>query len=333
MGANAATCQLDSSSNNNSYRFSMASPDWLPYLQEHGYVVIANPLNAGEVMTAREFLWRDIERVWPGSGPGNWEKMKVPAHGLCPELAQSAGAWHVRGNTNVKHVFEQIWGGEKELICSMDAVICWRPWGDKASIRRPRTEGFHLDQNPFNKPNLEVVQGMVPLYDVTPVTGGLCVVPGSHKQDAKEALKQRCQQFKNAGDWCPLPKADPCIGEQILLEAEAGDLILWESRTVHGGRVGDGPKENDEEYFKRWNSHLARLSVTVAMTQLRRASEETLQARKQGFLNGACFNHTPHEMGTSTGTIKAPSDATYRPCDLTSAQQRLLDGAGSCKKL
>ena len=96
--------------------------------------------------------------------------------------------------------------------------------------KRPRTEGLHLDQSPFHKPNLETIQGMVPLLPVTLVTGGLVVVPESHLVTGvtgKKALKERYPHLKDAGDWCPLPKQDVSYQHQLLLEAEAGDLILW----------------------------------------------------------------------------------------------------------
>ena len=76
----------------------------------------------------------------------------------------------------------------------MDLLLIWRPWwlgGDSANWL-PRTEGLHVDQNPLRKAEFACVQGMVPLYDVTQVTGGLEVVPCSHLPQAKELLIARC---------------------------------------------------------------------------------------------------------------------------------------------
>merc|ERR1711871_1876721 len=220
--------------------------------------------------------------------------------------------------------FEHIWDDTKELLVSMDAVICWRPWGEVTSLEEPKTEGFHLDQNPLHKPGLEVVQGMVPLHNVTKAVGGLCVVPRSHLLEAQTSLLERCPQFANIGDWCVLPDDDPCIEKHILLEARAGDLILWDGRTIHGGKVGTGNEDNVPGYF--WRSHLARMAVPIAMTPKSRASEEVLRVRREGFEKGRCFNHTPHEAGTSSGTLKSPVQSDYRPCKLTSEQHQLIDG-------
>jgi len=81
------------------------------------------------------------------------------------------GAWLVRGLPAVKTVFGHAWQ-KQDLIVPMDAVIAWRPWHMNEGWA-PRTEGLHLDQNPFNKPGLDCVQGMLPLIDVTEASSRL----------------------------------------------------------------------------------------------------------------------------------------------------------------
>ena len=318
------------------YRFPLeATNEWKQHLQSKGYCVIANTLNVDEIETSKVLIIEDLERL----------KIKLPVHGLVPEISQSAGAWKIRGNSNIKKAFEHIWQ-DSELITSMDCVIVWRRWNQikksnatststtttttttstsTSGQKKPRTEGLHLDQNPFHKPNLECVQGMVPLFPVNKEVGGLVVVEESHTDNNRSLLQQKNPKLKHAGDWCPLPiRSNPTIYEQaMLIEAEAGDLILWDSRTIHGGRVGNGSFDEDETV----TSNLVRMSVTVSMTQKSRASSECLALRRQGFLKGACFNHSPHEAGTSTGTIKAPADPTYVPIKLSQEQWQLLDGS------
>ena len=57
------------------------------------------------------------------------------------------------------------------------------------------------------------------------------------------------------GDWLELPKEDKFIGTGKLLTVDPGCLILWDSRTIHGGYVGKGPLPEEER--------LLRLSMTV----------------------------------------------------------------------
>ena len=414
------------------YRFD---PDdesaWLDHLKSQGFVVLAGALQPSEVDNARRLLWNDIVQQWPGLRPTehafqptdnsnaeecaggsaalgegtqpetriSWNDVqRFPAHGLVPQLCQSAGAWEVRGAPTVRRAFAAIWGcADTDLITSMDCVILWRPWGRDpfqatkergrgatAAPPRPRTEGMHLDQNPFSKPHLETVQGMVPLRPVTHGTGGLAVLPGSHTATSQAALRKRNPHLEHCGDFCMVrlpPRPKP-----VLVLAGPGDLILWDSRTVHGGMVGEGcrasamqnqlpvPQRQDRaervfddlamvpesmvadstcelaaaavekntatpvaiqttaEHWKEWKSDFARMSVTVAMTKRSRASPETLRIRRAGFEAGMSFNHTPHEAGTSTGTLRCRTRAGYKPCKLSAIQQLLLDGTVSSEQ-
>ena len=130
--------------------------------------------------------------------------------------------------------------------------------------------------------------------------------------------------LKGVGDWCPLHQGDPMYNDAILLHADAGDLVLWDSRTVHGGRVGSGCCAGDGlgssadcaggnggggdsgggVGVDSDRDRLLRLSCTVAMTPRSKATPAVLEARRRGFAAGASFNHCPHEAGTSSGTIR-----------------------------
>merc|ERR550537_744842 len=298
------------------YSFSLEDPRWLAHLQDEGYCVVRGVASEEDVEACTTLLWRDIEaahgaqRGNPETWAGHWPR----ATGLMAHLAQSAGAWAVRGLPKIHECFAQIWR-TADLLVSMDSVIAWRPWHlDEAW--RPQTEGLHIDQNPFLKPRLECVQGMVPLLAVTAASGGLEVVPRSHGDEAREVLRQH---YKWAGDWCPLSSGCPLPTRPVLLLAKAGDLILWDSRTVHGGKVGTGEaRRGDGE------PTLARLSVAVAMTPREKASDEVQARRRAGFASGESFNHCPHEAGTSSGTIRRKLPRACARAQLSARQQALL---------
>lgn len=248
--------------------------------------------------------------------PETWGGIWLRATGLMAHFAQSTGAWWVRSLPRIRAAFEKMWA-TGDLIVSMDSVIAWRPWQLDSSWL-PQTEGLHIDQNPFNKPNLECVQGMMPFIDVTASSGGLEVVPRSHGAEARELLRQR---YRWGGDWCPLDRDDPMHRNSVLLLASAGDLILWDSRTVHGGAVGTGDGEHLGDHGE---TQLARLSVVVSMTPRSRASDEVQNLRRAGFEAGESFNHCPHEAGTSTGTIKRKLPRTCARVELSESQRALL---------
>ncbi len=316
------------------HSFHMDDPAWQSHLAEQGFCVITGVANEDQVRTGRALFWDDIEKNNPNvrrDDVETWKPVPRGGHSAVPEhkrwmlsssglvsgsLAQGAGAWHVRGLPLVKEAFARIWKDE-DLIVSMDCVLIWRPWsGTNDCGIIPRTEGLHLDQNPYSKPGLDCVQGMVPMYDVTPGTGGLAVVPGSHTGKNREW----CKQFAGQGDWCPLSKDDPMQGTEQLVVAAAGDLILWDARTVHGGVVGPG----EDPTSANGSRALARLTQTVSMVPRSRASAACLEARRRGFATGITFNHSPHEAGCSSGTVYSLKKKDFSPPQLTREQAALL---------
>mmetsp|Transcript_117839 Transcript_117839/g.293895 ORF Transcript_117839/g.293895 Transcript_117839/m.293895 type:complete len:327 (-) Transcript_117839:109-1089(-) len=302
------------------YAFDLADEEnWLEQLKAHGFVVIRGVANADKVRVAKDLLWEAIRERFGHTvrdDPVTWN-FPLRESGISPWLAQSAGAWAVRGWPGVKQAFARIWETE-DLIVSMDSVLLWRPWWIQSEWR-PSTEGLHLDQNPFNKPALECIQGMVPLLPVTDTSGGLQVVPDSHLDEAKADFKQTHLHMRSSGDWCPCDDED-LRQRALLLHAAPGDLVLWDSRTVHGGLVGTGKCDQSSE----GPAELARLSVTVSMTPRSWASDIVLERRHKGFTRGESFNHVPHEAGTSGGTVRAPVRRDFRPPALTDAQLALL---------
>merc|ERR1719316_101102 len=129
--------------------------------------------------------------------------------------------------------------------------------------------------------------------------------------------------MKTSGDWCPCDD-DDLNAKAILLHASPGDLILWDSRTIHGGLVGTGKVAALSDANGSEPIELARLSVTVAMTPRQWASEQVQKLRSRGFSRGENFNHSPHEAGTSTGTLLAKPRKGFQPIKLTAEQRALL---------
>lgn len=310
-----------------SYRFDVGdSAAWLQHLRTLGFAVIGGAMSLEEVARGRDLLWTDLEdtaAVGSGLSRSSTETWRdgrdFSDSGLISRVTQRAGPWYVRGCPGIKQAFAQIWDTQ-DLIVSMDCVLAWRPWWLVPSWK-PETEGLHLDQNPFKKPGLHCIQGMVPLLPVTQATGGLQVVPGSHTDEAKVLQKKEYPHLERRGDWCPLHRDE---SDAVLLLARPGDLIVWDSRTIHGGLVGTGDIGISGEALEDQPAELARLSVTVAMTPRKWASGQVLKERIRGFQKGSNFNHSPHEAGTSSGTVLARPRKDFKPPELTPEQQSLL---------
>merc|ERR1712232_218145 len=181
----------------------------------------------------------------------------------------SQGAWFLRGLRAVKDVFAHIWKTQ-DLLVSMDGVIARRPEGDGRPW--PNSEGLHLDQNPFNKRHRECVQGMLTLLPVTMASGGLMVVPKSQTDAGQQRTRENLDDGKVQGDWVQLKYLNEAYHtvlkqEAVLLLAEPGDLILWDSRTIHGGRLPYGPAQEDVPMAAAGAPpELERFACPIAMT-------------------------------------------------------------------
>ena len=291
---------------------------WQTHLNEEGYAVVSGALGPGAVAETVDQIWSSIETAFEGvkqHDSATWKAWRLDGRGfITSAIAQGQGAWSVRGNPDIKQVFAHIWQTD-ELLVSMDAMIMWKPWWQNPDWL-PKTEGLHLDQNPFNKPDLCCVQGMLVLEDILQEVGGLQVVPQSHLPEAKARLMRKRPVLKHAGDWCVLGDPSPSQPQPRLVMAKAGDLILWDSRTVHGGVVGAGLAADSEA------QRLPRLAVPVCMTPRAWATQEALEERLQAFDEGSVLSHWPHETA-GTGGHKVGS-IVFRPIELTSEQRALL---------
>ena len=84
--------------------------------------------------------------------------------------------------------------------------------------------------NPYQPVCCPVATGRKPTCELDSVLVGSWRFANSTKpkiQFVSPWNKERYPHLKDAGDWCPLPKQDVSYQHQLLLEAEAGDLILW----------------------------------------------------------------------------------------------------------
>ncbi|CAF1044398.1 unnamed protein product [Adineta steineri] len=176
----------------NSPRFTVNDAEQIQqgieHLNEHGYAVFSNVLSPNEITLNIDLLWehfesllppyfikRDDAKTWDDAWPG------IPEFGILSDdgFGHSQFIWSIRGNPNVKKIFTEIWK-TPELLVSFDAAGCFRDWRINPSWKTV-SGWYHCDQNPMEKSNRCSIQGFVSLTDNDESTGGLVVVPQSHK--------------------------------------------------------------------------------------------------------------------------------------------------------
>lgn len=182
--------------------------------------------------------------------PSTWEVdwLASPTDGICSGKGfnHSEFVWNARCLPRVKKAFGEIWK-ENELIVSYDAGNVFRPW--KYNPKWLTTGGWwHVDQNAMKGAERQgkvCIQGLVTYYDANADTGGLCVIPRSHLQH--NAVCERNYNGDKSIDYISIDSRDEILlnNEAILICAQAGDLILWDSRTIHCNT----PALTAQEYF------------------------------------------------------------------------------------
>jgi len=295
--------------------------------------VVPGVLSQAEVQTCLDLTWDWLESLGSGierSDPASWTDNNWPGEfksGITVQCgsSQQPSLWYLRGHPGVQEVFSSIWSVKpSELITSMDGMLIWR---HKTSYSASPASGLnlHVDQDPFTKTGLHCVQGMIPLLDVTKDIGGLKLLPKSHSDEMQEQIRNEHLARKKTlpgKDFVKVEDAkyDP---EAFVVEAKAGDLILWDSRVIHGSRVGPATLQP--------GAGLARCTGLVSMTPRAWASQEVLLQREAGFQSGVGFTHWAHEAvlcGTGVentdGRNITWTEGQYKPLNLDTQQRSVL---------
>jgi len=350
------------------FEIELQQADMLTYLDKHGYAVVAGVADDEAVTCVKSLMWDFLESV-PNTHvrrndvatwdiPGDW--MPSETNGIIHGFGwgQSACMWKLRLLPRVKATFAAIWR-TTDLLVSFDGGNAFRPWRYNRSWL---TDGgwYHVDQNAM-KPGgrgRQCVQGFVTLCDVSEETGGLVVVPGSHKQHTP--MCERIKIAKAMGDFLPVPIDDPVLrlGARLIC-CKAGDLVLWDSRTVHCNtpalsalreevdvcsRSSDRPtltavaepaseeqaevgadtgRECPTEVDQAVKWELIRQVGYVCMTPAKLAPVDVVKKRQDAFENNISLSHWPHKYVMAGHAL--PDTQTNDP-SLISAEQRALIG-------
>ena len=343
----------------NTPRFDVNDPAGYEYLSNNGYVVFKNVLSSqSEINEVKNMMWDWLESIKFDQWPSWWTKKRIqdeinknpekyankkekkidrndveswkngqwptdPSTGIVfgYGVGQCNFSWKIRSNKNVQKAFAGVWGTD-DLITSFDGCNFYRPWKYNPEWA---TQGkwWHVDQNANSETSrgLQSVQGLVPLIDCDETVGGLCVIPKTHF--VHDRLCKRIA--RGTHDFVSIPVDDQLWKEfpdgGVLVRCKAGDLCLWDSRTVHCNTPAmDAPntammmgktkiernfvmKQNkeskeddvtlDETEDKAWD--LIRMTIYVCMTPREKAKNSILIERQDAFDNYVTSTHWPHK--------------------------------------
>lgn len=274
------------------YRFDLDdSENWKTYLEENGFVVIKQVADDGHIQTATGLMWNFLESLETGidrKKPETWKNENWPhslSTGIISQygIGQSDFMWYCRLIPNVRRVFEKVWD-EKELLVSFDGAGIFR----SPKFNKTKSDGswYHIDQNPTHQPGRCAIQGALSLLPSGQKDGGFIVLPASHKvYPALTALKVG-SSMPSKRFFSVTEHMDVYDGiRPMKIDAGAGDLILWDSRTVHCNcQPRDIKKENQ----------IVRMVAYICMTPKSLASKDTIKVRSKAILDNITTNHWPH---------------------------------------
>jgi hypothetical protein len=319
---------------NDSIRFDLETEEnrkqMVEHLDKYGYAVIASVVPQDEIPKAKSLFWeymeertsvkRDDVRTWRGGGWLPDEVYGLMSHG---QFNQSPYMWKLRMQSKVKLAFQTVWDNNDDLLVSFDGGNAFRPWKYDATWL---TEGgwWHVDQGLAKKGQKVCVQGLVNLYDATAESGGLCVIPGSHKMH--DVLCERIPGIERMEDFCKIPKDDEVLlksADAIMVGCKAGDMIIWDSRTIHCNSPAlTEVVEEQKADLSEWD--LIRMVGYICMTPASMADTKTIQRRLEVFTRSGSTNHWPHECHILGLAPKRVADKNIN--DLPLEQQHLIIG-------
>eukprot|EP00929_Paragymnodinium_shiwhaense_P092893 TRINITY_DN52927_c0_g1_i1.p1 TRINITY_DN52927_c0_g1~~TRINITY_DN52927_c0_g1_i1.p1 ORF type:complete len:411 (-),score=77.51 TRINITY_DN52927_c0_g1_i1:608-1840(-) len=308
-------------------------------LDEHGVAILSNVVSPMEVESVKTLIWdwlieQGVNRLEPSTWSmtaGGWPQDNDNTGIVCRGGAgQSLASWTVRSLPAVQAAFAAIWNTD-DLLSSMDGLIIWRPWQSKPAgvLEEWKTRGswLHADQNPRKWPDRLAVQGLVALTAANPEeTGGFVCVPGSHRPESLQKLIERYggDRLRKRGDFIPISEDDPLVEQTVALPVQPGDLVLFDSRLVHGSEPAPGFEGAADLRGSGQAAKLDLLRMAVPVCMVARQAVEDAEAlhawRLDAVARGVTTKHWPHKM-RSQGQAAGPN---YRPPQFTEAMRRVF---------
>ncbi|KAJ5498882.1 Phytanoyl-CoA dioxygenase [Penicillium expansum] len=312
--------------------FELIGPygDWRDDLHNQGYVVIKNAIDPERAQSYQRKALEWLKSFSPAldlNDPSTWTKDNLPVQSKVNtfngySVTHEKFMWDARMEPKVLEAFAKIWGTD-ELLVSFDALNVTLPNQKDRPAKKPWP---HVDQSPFRR-GLHCIQGIINLSHAGPEDGSLMVFPRSNtvterffdtetdpstweQKDIRLFSEDEIQWFGNHGM------------KPIKVLAEPGDLILWDSRTVHWG--GEPTV----------NSNTIRTVIYASYAPFELATEESLRRKKEAFESYRATTHWPHEnIVIRDGVVHLPDgsvDPRNRsvPLELPEHTDRLLQLAG-----
>lgn len=192
-------------------------------MEEKGYMIVPNVLSPEKVAKMR-YLFYD----WLSENTQVVDHHEESFQGLMKfaQIGHQKHTWAIKTDPAVQQVFRDLWQTD-ELVTGFDGT-CWMP----SHWEKPDVYWTHTDQAACLK-GLHCIQGFVSLTDN--VDRSFVVYEGSH------LLHEHYMEtygYTGNNNW-RIIRPEYLEGlEPKVLKVNAGDMVLWDSRTFHQNQYG-----------------------------------------------------------------------------------------------
>ena len=250
------------------HKFSYINHDLWKFWCDNGYLKIENVIPKDKCSKLMDQIWKYIDgdpnspTTWyniPASNEKNITKKSIAG---MVELYHHQYMWDIRESEKLYNIFCDLWGKE-ELWVTIDRVNANMPNNNEWEF-----DGFlHWDVDLSKNQNVRNIQGVVSLNDSN--SGGLQLIPELFKEIKDNRFDSEINQlsFDNRHHFSNIFENYDVLN----VESNAGDLILWDSRMVHGTSPNKGK--------------IPRFAQYVSMIPEEYDNKELLQIRINSFKN------------------------------------------------
>ncbi|PYI21809.1 hypothetical protein BO99DRAFT_400481 [Aspergillus violaceofuscus CBS 115571] len=272
---------------------SANSPEWLQHLQTRGWTVVREAIPRAKALGYAEKGYEWLESWNLGFNrhdPTTRKATNLPWNlrgGLYNRygIGHEQFVWDLKSEPGLIDKFAQVWGTD-QLLVSFDGMNLSMPESE-----RPKTDPIfapwsHVDQSAYNA-EFDCVQGILNLLPNGPEDGGLMVLDGSSAYYTE--LWERFDHKKPENGWnawafqlvdedmCSWLESKGCKWVKVC--AQPGDLLLWDSRTIHYG----APPSSTNDRFAAY----------VCYKPASVVADEVKQQRLEAFASRANITHDP----------------------------------------
>ena len=332
-----------------------SAEDAFAALRRYGVAVWPSGLPRERLRATADGLLTVLRETFPGfepNDPATYQHLRN--HGLVHGmLVQTHGlGWaqpvvDVRQDPAIVDAFVQLWNlrmaetgrpatlTAADMLSSADGVAAYFNHTDLRGGFQRNSEWLHWDRAPGDGKAWSV-QSFLNLFPHQEGGAAFQCLPKSHRDQAEFAVRfpdTAAKRFHMLDDQA---QVDFYVRERgrahVCIAAEPGDLVLWDSRTIHAGRAPPKPKAKTPSRLYR------RLAIYVSMQPARLASPRDLKRKRRAYAplrspthyaaHGVeLFNVYPRIRGARDEALKSASRPIAQPPRLTPLGRTLFCAA------